>query len=214
MGRVLYELTMTVGTSAEYCIQTEAFSSNLVKSLFDLKDSGELYDVTLVGDDGQLIKAHKLVLSASSPFFRNIFKLSSNAQSLFYIRGLSGNILSKIAQFLYTGEVKVEQSCIKTFLDAGKDLKIGLLCEENLSEDLENVQKSLKKNVKQKQKNLKVSPNTAQDYDSFTVEEESSMNVKQEPEAHSKSNAYETSTENTKEILEHTSANTSNLDEK
>ena len=49
------------------------YNSNVSKSFSELRNIDYLHDVTLVTDDNQQHAAHKLVLSASSEFFKNIF---------------------------------------------------------------------------------------------------------------------------------------------
>ena len=51
-------------------MRVDDFDANLVTSLSELKDSEEFCDVTLVSDDETPFQAHRVILSASSPFFR------------------------------------------------------------------------------------------------------------------------------------------------
>ena len=44
-----------------------------------LRNDHRLFDVTLATDDGQHIQAHKLILSAGSSFFSDIFLKSNHA---------------------------------------------------------------------------------------------------------------------------------------
>ena len=50
------------------------FHSNVSKSFGLLRNEDYLHDVTLVSDDYKQVTAHKLVLSACSEYFKNIFK--------------------------------------------------------------------------------------------------------------------------------------------
>ena len=56
-----------------FCLKWNDFSSNVSKSFRLLRSADYLHDVTLVGDDHKQVSAHKLVLSACSEYFRNIF---------------------------------------------------------------------------------------------------------------------------------------------
>jgi hypothetical protein len=59
-----------------FSLKWNGFEHQVTASLCSLYASEELADVTLACDDGQLIKAHKVILALSSTFFRKIFKVS------------------------------------------------------------------------------------------------------------------------------------------
>ena len=63
------------------------FEKNLRTSFQEIRDDNDLFDVTLVCDDEQ-IQAHKLILSAASDFFRNIFKRNPHQHPLIYLKGV------------------------------------------------------------------------------------------------------------------------------
>jgi hypothetical protein len=58
----------------QFCLRWNNFQSNIVSVLDNLKEEGDLVDVTLVCE-GHAVKAHKVILSACSPYFRNVFKV-------------------------------------------------------------------------------------------------------------------------------------------
>ena len=49
------------------------FDTNIREYLRLCREDNRLFDVTLVADDGQHIQAHKIILSAGSHFFNDIF---------------------------------------------------------------------------------------------------------------------------------------------
>ena len=53
------------------------FDTNIRDYFRKIREDQRLFDVTLVTDDGQHIQAHKIILSAGSKFFSDIF-LKSN----------------------------------------------------------------------------------------------------------------------------------------
>jgi len=55
------------------CLKWNGFQDHLLENLISLFRSDELTDVTLVADTGELVKAHKIVLALSSPYFRKLF---------------------------------------------------------------------------------------------------------------------------------------------
>merc|ERR1711983_67755 len=56
------------------CLQWNDFRENVSSAFGDLREDKEFSDVTLACEDGQQVKAHKVVLIASSPFFLNILR--------------------------------------------------------------------------------------------------------------------------------------------
>ena len=72
--------------SEKFCLKWNDFSSNACKSFGLFRNEDYLHDVTLVSDDQHQVTAHKLVLSASSEYFKNIhcgtFKLDSGHNSI------------------------------------------------------------------------------------------------------------------------------------
>ena len=82
-------------------------------------------DVTLVSEDRQILKAHRFVLCAGSLFLRKMLKFAHiNSSPLLYMRGASGNLLRNILQFLYQGEVNIEQAHLEEFVKISNQLEI------------------------------------------------------------------------------------------
>ena len=55
--------------SEKFCLHWNDFESNISSSFRELRDDKDFFDVTLACDDEQ-IHAHKVILSACSPFFQ------------------------------------------------------------------------------------------------------------------------------------------------
>jgi len=73
-------------TADHFCLKWNNYPLNMVTELDSLRTSEDLVDVTL-SCDGQLFKAHKVVLSMCSTYFRNVFKV--NQKSLFFKTALN-----------------------------------------------------------------------------------------------------------------------------
>ena len=89
-----------------------------------LRDDQRLFDVTLVTDDWQHIQAHKIILSAGSQFFSDIFLKSNHANMLIYLKGIHSVHFEHLLDFIYTGEVSVSRDEIKKFLEIAKELQV------------------------------------------------------------------------------------------
>ena len=100
------------------------FQDNISSYFGSLRDDTNISDVTLVGDDGQTIEAHKVALSASSPFFRSIFQLHKHTKPLIYLKGFKTKDLHSILDFIYHGEAKVPQDDLERFLSRSNELQL------------------------------------------------------------------------------------------
>jgi len=117
-------------------LQWNAYTSSWGPVLRDLRAAGLFHDLTLVTGDNQLVTAHKIVLAACSQFFRGLLAslpmqtTGPLAPAVLYMRGVTGAALLKLLDFMYNGEVNVEQQLLKEFLQLGEDLRVQGLCEE------------------------------------------------------------------------------------
>ena len=100
------------------------FQANVSKSFSCLRKEEDFCDVTLVSDDEQHIAAHKLVLSASSEFFKNILKKTTHSNPLIYLNGFSSKYLLLMMDYIYEGEIQIFQSDLDSFLETAQKLKI------------------------------------------------------------------------------------------
>lgn len=64
----------TILSSKEFSLRWNNFSNNLTSGFLSHLSENYLVDVT-IAVEGQLLAAHKLVLSVCSPYFKNIFKV-------------------------------------------------------------------------------------------------------------------------------------------
>ena len=97
-----------------------------------MRNEEYLHDVTLVGDDHTQISAHKLVLSACSEYFKEVFKRNNYSNTLMCLEGLSKQDLKNVLDYMYNGEVHIYQEGLNRFLSVAQRLKLeGLLESED-----------------------------------------------------------------------------------
>ena len=122
-----------------FTINWYALSEHLHLMLKDLHQEGRYADVTLVSDDQTQFKAHKIILSASSPVFMKIIDNNPSQHPLIYLSGVKSYELESILQFMYLGETKVCQERIGKFVKLAKDLEVKEISEgiEMQNEDVE-----------------------------------------------------------------------------
>ena len=93
-------------------------------SFGDLRSDNDFTDVTLACED-QCIKAHRVILSGCSPFFKRLLKnYSSHPQTLIFMRGLKFSDLVAMVDFIYEGEAKIFQEDLERFLSLAGELEL------------------------------------------------------------------------------------------
>ena len=89
-----------------------------------MRDDTNFTDVTLISEDGQQLQAHKVILSASSPFFMNIFKINKHPNPLLYLKGFKAKQLDSIIDFMYHGVAEIHQEDLDGFLAVAEELQL------------------------------------------------------------------------------------------
>ena len=92
-------------TSENFCLKWNDFQDNVKTAFAELRKYCDFTDVTLASKDGSQIEAHKVIISASSPFFQMLLTNNKHAHPLIYIRGMDSEDLVALVDFLYYGEV-------------------------------------------------------------------------------------------------------------
>jgi len=110
-------------TSEKFCLRWNDFEGNISAAFQELRDDKDFFDVTLACEDEQ-IQAHRVILSACSPFFRNILRRNPHQHPLLYLKGVTFNDLQSVLNFMYHGEVNVAQEELNSFLAVAEDLRV------------------------------------------------------------------------------------------
>merc|ERR1719220_1913388 len=116
--------------SEKFCLRWNDFESNISTAFRELRDDKDFFDVTLACDDEQ-IQAHKVILSACSPFFRGIPRRNPHANPLLYLKGVKFTDLQSVLNFMYHGEVNVAQEELNSFLAVAEELRVKGLTQNN-----------------------------------------------------------------------------------
>ena len=116
--------------SEKFCLRWNDFEGNISAAFRELRDDKDFFDVTLACDDEQ-IQAHKVILSACSPFFRDILRRNPHQHPLLYMKSVKYTDLQAVLNFMYHGEVNVAQEELNSFLAVAEDLKVKGLTQNN-----------------------------------------------------------------------------------
>ena len=108
----------------KFCLKWNDFKTSVSNSFSQFRNEDYLHDVTLVSGDHKKISAHKLVLSACSEYFKDIFKNNHHPHPLICLDGVSSEDLRNIMDYMYNGKVQIYQNNLDTFLVVAKRLKL------------------------------------------------------------------------------------------
>ena len=121
--------------SEKFCLKWNDFQQNISKSFKSLRCENNFFDVTLVGDDENLVSAHRVVLSSSSSceYFKNILQVTKHGHPILCNEGVPGSDLNQILDYMYNVEVQIYQDQIDHFLNIAKRMKLEGLLETHIA---------------------------------------------------------------------------------
>ncbi|XP_064214156.1 protein tramtrack, beta isoform isoform X36 [Tribolium castaneum] len=130
--------------SEQFSLCWDNFHKNMSTGMNSLLENEDLVDVTLAVE-GKYLKAHKMVLSVCSPYFRELFKVNPCKHPIVFMKDVSYVAMSDLLQFMYQGEVQVSQENLSTFIKTAEALQIkGLTGDGNGSAECDNEPEELK----------------------------------------------------------------------
>jgi len=123
---------MSSPTDSKFCLRWNDFESNISSAFKELREDKDFFDVTLACEDDQL-QAHKVILSACSPFFKTVLRRNRHEHPLLYLKGVKYQELVAVLNFMYHGEVNVAQEELNSFLAIAEELKVKGLTQNGSS---------------------------------------------------------------------------------
>ena len=123
------------------------YSDHLREMMKEMMTSDIYADVTLVCDDKKQLKAHRNILSACSPVFKDILQIDTrNIQPMIYLRGIEHSEMESILQFIYFGEASFYECRLDDLLLVAKSLGVRELSDFVRPELHLNIEKSKTQN--------------------------------------------------------------------
>ncbi|KAM7358065.1 bric a brac 1 isoform 2-T2 [Cochliomyia hominivorax] len=171
----------------QFCLRWNNYQSNLTSVFDQLLQNESFVDVTLACD-GRSIKAHKMVLSACSPYFQTLFSTTPCQHPIVIMRDVNWFELKSIVDFMYKGEINVSQEQIGPLLRIAEMLKVrGLADVSNLSNtantaQLSTVQTSSSEKDLYSSQNIMESPKQTENVQSPTTKRPQSQTLEMDHE--------------------------------
>ncbi|KAM3967383.1 uncharacterized protein ACR2FA_011729 isoform 2-T3 [Aphomia sociella] len=151
--------------SEHYCLRWNNHQSNLLGVFSQLLHDESLVDVTLACSEGASIRAHKVVLSACSSYFRSLFVDHPSRHPIVILKDVGLEELRTLVDFMYKGEVNVQYCQLPALLKTAESLQVKGLAEmttlsaagieaRNVSEPMEECQPQDTKECSEPQERL------------------------------------------------------------
>nr|XP_027229713.1 uncharacterized protein LOC113821423 isoform X2 [Penaeus vannamei] len=82
-------------------------------------------DVTLVSDDGFVMKAHQAILASTSAYFQRVLsEVASDQYPMIVLRGAKFREMSCLLDYMYQGNTQVDQSLMESVLEVADMLEV------------------------------------------------------------------------------------------
>lgn len=107
----------------QLCLKWKTHQSTIISSFEALLQNGALVDCTLVAE-GQFLGAHRLVLSACSPMLARLLAQPYDKHPIFILKDVTFKELGAIMDYMYRGEVNIEQDKLDGLIKAAESLQI------------------------------------------------------------------------------------------
>ncbi|XP_036151403.1 broad-complex core protein isoform X7 [Monomorium pharaonis] len=112
-----------MGSSQQFSLRWNNYLKHITCAFDTLRTDEDLVDVTL-SCEGKRIRAHKMLLSACSTYFRDLFKENPCQHPVIIFRNVKFDDLAALVDFMYQGEVNVVQEQLASFLTTAELLAV------------------------------------------------------------------------------------------
>lgn len=158
------------GERQQFCVSWNSYQSNMHNAFPKLLSSEQFVDVTLACDGGS-IKCHKVVLSACSDYLERLLLEIPCTHPIIFLRDMRMWELQALVEFMYRGEVYVEQQQIKTLMQAAEALQVRGLSSQGRDSTLND---TLNSQLGNSTTPIEMSPQKPDDTSSYKGDETSS----------------------------------------
>ncbi|XP_008212550.1 protein bric-a-brac 2 isoform X7 [Nasonia vitripennis] len=123
-----------MGSSQQFSLRWNNYLKHITNAFDTLRSDEDLVDVTL-SCEGKRIRAHKMLLSACSTYFRDLFKENPCQHPVIIFRNVKFDDLAALVDFIYQGEVNVVQEQLDSFMTTAELLAVQGLTDGSRKDD-------------------------------------------------------------------------------
>lgn len=127
-----------MSSSQQFSLKWTNYTNHITNAFDSLRSKEDFCDVTLCVE-GRKIRAHKVLLSACSTYFKEIFKENPCQHPVIIFKNVKYDDLLSIVVYMYQGEVNIEQDALPTFLHTAEMLSVQGLTEDDSSPPEKNI---------------------------------------------------------------------------
>ena len=126
-------ISITVVMGEKFSLKWNDYLVNVTKKFSSLRNEEEFSDVTLVSSDKRQVSTHKVVLSSSSDYFKAILQSNNKSKDIILcLENVSYEELNFMLDYVYNGEVNIEQDQLDRFLTIAQRFQLeGLISDES-----------------------------------------------------------------------------------
>ncbi|XP_025836516.1 protein jim lovell-like [Agrilus planipennis] len=117
-------------SQSHYSLRWNNHQAHILSAFDALLQAETLVDVTLVCAETS-VRAHKVVLSACSPFFQRVFSENPCKHPVIVLKDFSGWEVQAIVDFMYKGEISVVQEQLQSLIKAAESLQVRGLAQQD-----------------------------------------------------------------------------------
>jgi len=115
----------------QFSLKWKDFHANIATSFKGLRDDDEFLDVTVACDEDKQLQAHKVILSACSPYFRSMLRKNKSQHPVLIMPdSVRFQDVVSLVDFMYHGEVSVPSEELSVFMNTAKQFKVRGLVED------------------------------------------------------------------------------------
>ncbi|XP_075214440.1 uncharacterized protein LOC142320486 isoform X6 [Lycorma delicatula] len=134
-----------MGSSQQFSLRWNNYLRHITGAFDSLRTDEDLVDVTL-SCEGKKIRAHKMLLSACSSYFRDLFKENPCQHPVIIFKDVKYQDLEALVDFMYQGEVNVVQEQLSSFLNTAELLAVQGLTDGSSKDGAESDTSDMKAN--------------------------------------------------------------------
>lgn len=110
-------------SAEEYLLKWNAHNAEVISEFHELCREEKFTDVTLAVED-VTFEAHRLVLSACSPYFRHLLTLTKSKHPVIFLKDMTADHVALLLKYMYLGEIAVKKEELPIILKSADQLRI------------------------------------------------------------------------------------------